>query len=106
MVSKFPGEKHGAPELLMVHDLSHILSGNGTDIPGEMRTVMFQAGCRRENVYGNLFFVLLMGQHGVRVSPLAEPASNLLATPGLASDLIRSFARGNRMNIDLFARWD
>lgn len=103
---RFPGEKHGSPETLLIHDLSHILSGNGTDYPGESRTLAFQAGNRAENPFGILVFLLIQINHGVRLTPFAETAvTGLLEEPGLIDDIVRSFARGSRVKKDLSAGW-
>jgi ubiquinone biosynthesis protein Coq4 len=102
---RFPGEKHGSPETLLVHDLSHILSGNGTDFEGESRTLAFQAGYRREDPFAILVFLLIQANHGVRLTPFAEARSGLFEKPGLIDDVVRSFARGNRVSADLMAGW-
>ena len=102
----FPGERHGPPEPLLTHDLSHILAGYGTDMPGESQTLAFQAGYRRENPHGILAFLLVTAQHGIRVTPLAEASRNTLSTPGLVDAMVHAFARGNAMNTDLTEHWD
>jgi hypothetical protein len=103
---KFPGEKGGAPEGLLPHDLTHILGGYGTDIQGEGRVLAFTAGYQREKMFGTLLFILIQGQHGVRLTPLADAYDGFLKTPNLVTDMVEAFARGSRMNTDLMARWD
>lgn len=103
---KFPGEKGGAPEGLLPHDLTHVLGGYDTDFLSEGQVVAFQAGYQRENVFGTLLFILLQSQHGIRITPLAESRTGVLDTPHLVSALVESFARGTKMNIDLMDHWD
>lgn len=102
----FPGEKGGAPEGLLNHDISHILGGYDTDVRGEGHVLSFQAGYQRENPFGTLIFVLVQGQHGVRLTPLADAYRGFLQTPHLVTEMVEAFARGARMNIDLMDGWD
>jgi hypothetical protein len=39
----FPGEKGGAPESIIAHDLTHVLGGFDTDLPSEACVTAFQA---------------------------------------------------------------
>lgn len=102
----FPGERGGAPEGLLNHDLCHVLGGYDTDIAGEGRVLAFQAGFERQNPFGTLLFILVQGQHGVRLTPLAAAYDGFLQTPHLVSDMVEALARGNRVNIDLMNGWD
>jgi hypothetical protein len=103
---KFPGEKGGAPEALLGHDLSHILGGYDTDILSEAKVLAFTAGYRREKVFGPLIFILVQGQHGVRLTPLAEAYTGLLSSSHVVPAMVEAFARGSRMNVDLMGDWD
>lgn len=103
---KFPGEKGGAPEGLLGHDLTHILGGYDTDIRSEARVLAFTAGYRRENVFGPLIFMLVQGQHGIRLTPLADSYTGMISSDHLVGDMVRAFARGSRMNVDLMGSWD
>ncbi|WP_437768781.1 hypothetical protein WMF27_11665 [Sorangium sp. So ce281] len=102
----FPGEKRGVPEGVLTHDLSHILAGYGTDLRGEAMTIAFQAGYRREDPFGILVFLLVQLQQGIQLTVLAPSQQGMLATPGLADELVRSFVRGTKMSIDLMDDWD
>jgi hypothetical protein len=102
-----PGEKHAVPEAFLVHDLSHILAGHGTDLRSEGLVLAFQAGYARQEPFSVLVFLLLIAQHGVRLTPFAEPQRGFYDDkPEAIDELVRSFARGARMSIDLRDRWD
>jgi hypothetical protein len=103
----FPGEKHGAPEALLIHDLSHILAGHGTDLRSEGLVLAFQAGYREQEPFSVLVFLLLNAQHGLRLTLFADPQQRFYDDkPGAIDELVRAFARGSRMTIDLADRWD
>jgi hypothetical protein len=103
----FPGEKHGAPESLLSHDLSHILAGHGTDFQSEGLVLGFQAGYRKQDPFSVLVFLLLNAQHGLKLTAFAEPTTRFYNDkPGALDEVVRAFARGSRMNIDLTDRWD
>lgn len=103
---KFPGEKGGAPEGLLPHDLSHVIGGYDTDMRGEAQVLAFTAGYRREKAFDVLMFILVQGQHGVKLTPLAEAYHGFLSTPHLVTEMVEAFARGNRCSVDLMGDWD
>jgi hypothetical protein len=102
----FPGEKGGAPEAVVTHDLTHVLSGYTTDMHGEACTVAFQAGYRREGAFGGLLFVLLNAQKGMRMTQLAPGATHMLEEPGMPERLVAAWVRGGAVTTDLTADWD
>lgn len=103
----FPGEKHGAPEALLRHDLSHILAGYGTDLRGEGLVLAFTAGYRKQEPFSVLVFLLLNAQHGMRLTVFADPQRGYYNDkPGAIDELVRAFARGSRMTVDLAEQWD
>jgi hypothetical protein len=102
----FPGEKGGAPEGVVTHDLSHVLAGYGTDLRSEACMVAFQAGYRREGPYGGLLFVLLNVQKGVQLTRLAPGAVHLLDEPGMPERVVDAWVRGGAVTLDLAADWD
>jgi hypothetical protein len=59
----FPGEFGGIPQVVAYHDVGHTLTGYGTDPEGEIQQGAFQAGCRREDGFVFLQFVLLQFHH-------------------------------------------
>ncbi len=104
---RFPGEKHGAPESLLTHDLSHILGGYDVDFRSEGLVLGFQAGYRKKEPFSVIVFLLMMAEHGIRVTPFAKEQTGFFEhNPGTAADIVRAFARGAAMNIDLTDHWD
>lgn len=103
----FPGEKHGAPEGLLTHDLSHVLGGYDTDFASEGLVLGFQAGYRKHEPFAVLVFLLLQGQHGLKLTVFAESHRGFFdQKPELVEGIVRAFARGARMNTDLTDHWD
>lgn len=104
---RFPGEKHGAPESLLTHDLSHILGGYDTDFHSEGQVLGFQAGYRKKDPFSVIVFLLMMAEHGIRVTPFAKEQKGYFENhPGTAEGIVRAFARGASMNVDLTDEWD
>lgn len=100
----FPGEKGSPPEIIALHDLTHVLSGYGTDPEGELQVLSFHAGCRREekDPFGFLLFGLAQFQLGVRLSPIAEGFSRRI-DPDL---VLKALVRGKGCQIDPTDGWD
>ena len=96
-----PGERFCGPELMVRHDMAHVLGGYGSDPEGEMQVAAFTAGFRREQSMHILLFVLCQFDLGIQMVPVAAPEFG-----NLDADLfLRALARGARMNLDLFD-WD
>lgn len=99
-----PGEKHGGPETIILHDVVHVLSGYSTEPDGEFETAAFTAGFRRAQSWSILIFVLCQFDLGVRLAPVPGAGAQV----GLL-DPDRFFAalrRGSRMTADVFDDWD
>jgi hypothetical protein len=100
----FAGEPGGVPEALVHHDIIHILSGYDTDFDGELQTLAFTAGMRREDPFAALFLVLLQFTAGYKVTP-----SGALASPRTLFDpekVLRALQRGRRTVIDFSGKRD
>lgn len=100
----FAGEPGGVPEALVHHDIIHILSGYDTDFDGELQTLAFTAGMRREDPFSALFLVLLQFTAGYKVTP-----TGALASPRTFFDpdrILRALQRGRRTVIDFSAKRD
>ncbi|WP_437950817.1 hypothetical protein WME98_08440 [Sorangium sp. So ce296] len=103
----FPGERHGFPEAAVYHDLTHVLSGYGTDPAGELKIGAFIAGYRRTKSIYMLLFVMLTFSAGINLTPLPQPqVVGILERPGLADDLLVAIERGGQLNTDLSDHWD
>lgn len=98
-----PGEKHGGPEMMALHDVVHVLSGYGTDPAGEFEVAAFTAGFRREQSFTILLFVLCQFDLGIRIAPVDAPAQLGLLDP---DRLLAALVRGSKMTVDLFDGWD
>lgn len=100
----FPGERYGAPEVMVLHDLAHVIGGYGTDPGGEFEVAAFTAGFRREQSVSILLFVLCQFDLGVKVAPIAGAAAEVgLLEP---ERFFAALVRGSRMSVDLFDGWD
>ncbi|MCC7538061.1 MAG: hypothetical protein IT379_17680 [Deltaproteobacteria bacterium] len=100
----FPGEQGSPPEVIAFHDLTHVLSGYGTDPAGEMCVLAFHAGCRREekDPFSFLMFGLAQFHMGLQLTPVSpgrrgafDPAPVMLA-----------LRRGAGCRIDPTDGWD
>jgi hypothetical protein len=100
----FPGEKGSPPETIALHDLTHVLSGYGTDPEGELQVLAFHAGCRREekDPFSFLIFGIAEFHLGLALSPVATGSRGKL-DPTL---LFRALERGARCTIDPTDGWD
>jgi hypothetical protein len=98
----FPGERGGAPEMILPHDLTHVLSGYSTDPAGEMQVAAFTAGYRREQTASILLFVLCQFDLGLKMVPQSLPEIGTLDP----DRFLAAFVRGSRMTVDLFGDWD
>lgn len=100
----FPGEKGSPPEFITLHDLTHVLSGYGTDPAGELQVLSFHAGCRREqdDPFGFILFGLAQFQLGVRLSPIADGFTGKI-DPDL---VLKALVRGKACEVDPTKGWD
>lgn len=101
----WPGQRRAAPEAIVGHDVTHLVSGYDTDPVGETLVARFSGGYQSDP---DLFFTPLIGlvmfSTGVHVIPNPNvPALhvNAFAQPGVAKRWFRALERGQRMNVDL-----
>lgn len=97
-----PGEKGGAPELILFHDCAHVLSGYGTAPEEEVRVACFSAGFQRRDPFTFVLFVLLQFHMGIRMTPVTEARTGFF-NPEKAMIAVR---RGAAMKVDLNNGWD
>lgn len=99
-----PGEKGSPPEIITFHDMTHVLSGYGTDPKGELQVLAFHAGCRREekDPFGFLMFGIAEFHLGLSMSPVAT-GSRMQLDPAA---LFAALQRGAACTIDPTDGWD
>lgn len=97
-----PGEKGSVVEAVVIHDLTHLLGGYGTDPAGEILTAGFSAGIRREDPFTYLFFVLCQFHLGTIQAPF-----QLQTTGGFdPAGALHAVRRGMAVHTDLSSGWD
>ncbi len=98
-----PGEKGSPPEPIVVHDLTHVLSGYGTDPAGEICVTAFSAGFRKQDPFTFILFSMMQFNLGIRMTPAAA-ATRYAFEPKRVLEAIR---RGAAMNRDITDQtWD
>jgi hypothetical protein len=97
-----PGEKSGLPELLLFHDIGHIISGYGVDPQGEIQQAAFQAGFARTDGFVFLLFGILQFHIGLRVTPVARAERGYFDVP----KVLRALARGAACKVDFSDHFD
>lgn len=96
-----PGEKYGAPDNMLFHDIGHVLAGYPTDPAGETQTAGFQTGYLGEAGFFMTQFIMLQFHLGANIRPGVE------ATRG-AFDIEsyhRAYLRGRALTVNLLY-WD
>lgn len=97
-----PGERGSPPEVIVFHDMTHILSGYDTSPSEEILVAAFSAGYSEAEPFNWLMFVLLQFQLGIQTAPGVEPEFDMLNP----ARLLEAISRGAAMNLDLNVGWD
>jgi len=97
-----PGERGGMPELMLFHDVGHVVSGYGVDPRGEIQQAAFQAGFARNDGFVFLLFGILQFHLGLRVTPVARGEQGYFDV----SRVLRALARGAACKIDFSDHFD
>jgi hypothetical protein len=97
-----PGEKGGLPELMLFHDVGHVVSGYGVDPQGEIQQAAFQAGFARNDGFVFLLFGILQFHIGLRVTPIAHGEHGYFDVPRV----LRALSRGAACKIDFSDHFD
>ena len=97
-----PGEKGGLPELMLFHDVGHVVSGYGVDPQGEIQQAAFQAGFSRTDGFVFLLFGILQFHLGLRVTPIAKGQQGLFDVP----KVLRALDRGASCQLDFSDHFD
>jgi hypothetical protein len=98
----FPGEITGPDEMVVNHDLIHVLTGYGTDPASEFEAGAFTAGVSRQDPYSFLFFVMLQFHMGMKLSPVGTSERGYFPP----ARLLAALDRGAACTVDLTAGWD
>lgn len=99
-----PGERGATTDIIISHDLTHVLAGYDTTPMGEMQVMSFTAGHSRINPFAQLLFVICQFHLGVRLSP----NKGVGAQTGYLDPvrILEALRRGARMTIDPGGEWD
>lgn len=97
-----PGEKGGLPELMLFHDVGHVVAGYGVDPQGEIQQAAFQAGYARNDGFVFLLFGILQFHIGLRVTPVAKGERGYFDVP----KVLTALSRGASCKIDFSDHFD
>jgi hypothetical protein len=99
----FPGERGSPPEPIVIHDLTHVIGGYGTEPADEICVTGFHAGYRKQEPFTFLLFSMMQFNLGIQVTPIAKGAAQQFD----AARVLDALRRGAQMNIDLTdGSWD
>lgn len=97
-----PGERGAVSDIIVQHDLAHVLGGYGTTPGEEVLVTGFSAGHRIRDPFGYLLFGMFQFHLGLRLTPGAQPERGFFDPPRVLAAL----RRGAAMNVDLTGEWD
>jgi hypothetical protein len=97
-----PGERGGLPELMLFHDVGHVVSGYGVDPQGEIQQAAFQAGFARTDGFTFLLFGVLQFHLGLRITPVAYGERGYFDV----AKVLAALARGAACKVDFSDRFD
>jgi hypothetical protein len=97
-----PGERGAQNDIIVYHDMAHVLGGYGTDPGGEIEIACFTAGFRRQDPFNMVLFVLLQFHAGVRMTPGAPAERGFFRI----EKALAAIERGAAMNVDLSSGWE
>lgn len=97
-----PGERGAVSDLIVRHDLAHVLGGYDTTSDEEVLVASFSAGHRVKDPFGLVMFVLFQFHLGVRMTPGAKAERGHFDP----ARVIAAIARGAATTIDLTGAWD
>jgi hypothetical protein len=97
-----PGEKGGLPELMLFHDVGHVVSGYGVEPHGEIQQAAFQAGFARNDGFVFLLFGILQFHLGLRITPIAYGQRGHFDVP----QVLRALSRGAACRVDFSDHFD
>jgi hypothetical protein len=98
----FPGELGHGPELIVQHDLAHVLGGYGADSREETAIAFFSAGFRRKDPMTFVLLTLFQLHLGIATMP-GQPVDTGALDMRICMEALR---RGAAMSFDLSGPWD
>jgi hypothetical protein len=101
----FPGEAHAGPEIIVIHDLLHVLGGYATTPEDEVLVAAFQAGTHHADQFHQLLFAIAQFHLGLSIAPGSTP-NKLKVDP---AGMLQALARGAQVPKDMwgeFKPWD
>jgi hypothetical protein len=100
-----PGEKGSFSELVVPHDLAHILGGFNTDMSGELEVAGMEAGMSKSAFGYELLLEVVLDFHmglAFTTAGIVDPGVGHFHPDGV----LTGFERGAAMNADLLVDWD
>jgi hypothetical protein len=97
-----PGERGALSDIIVFHDLTHVLADYGTDPAGEVEVACFSAGYRREEPFTFVLFVLLQFHIGLRMTPGSQAERGYFDV----ERALRALERGAALRVDLSSGWN
>lgn len=97
-----PGERGAVSDIIVQHDLAHVLGDYDTTPAEEVLVASFSAGHRAKDPFAFIMFVMLQFHLGLRMTPGAKAERGYFDP----AHVLAAIARGAQLNIDLTARWD
>lgn len=98
----FPGELGHGPELIVQHDLAHVLGGYGADSREELAVAFFSAGFRRKDPMTFVLLGLFQLHLGIGTMP-GQPVDTGALDMTICMEALQ---RGAAMTVDLSGPWD
>lgn len=95
------GEPSGFPAFFIWHDLIHLLSGNGTNFPGELGANAFTAGFSKKCKLKILLWGLIQFNLGYSLAVVATPAKNQFKNREIMHQYLSSLMSGCSVTMDL-----
>jgi hypothetical protein len=97
-----PGERGAVSDIIVQHDLAHVLGDYSTAPADEVLVASFSAGHRVKDPFAFIMFVMLQFHLGLRMTPGAKAERGYFDP----AHVLAAIARGAALSIDLTARWD
>ena len=92
-----PGTPGSAFDIIVYHDLAHVIGAYDTTPSEEVQVASFSAGFRSRDPYAFVFFVLAQFHLGIRVAPGAKAEKGFFD----AEKVVAALKRGSEMSKDL-----